>query len=281
MHDSFAIPISVPGIKGKVHAGVYHAVKLMMEPPTQYSSLIWSYFIPYYYKHHNKRKRKQNYIKYQIKHQYQKSPIKKIYIVGHSKGGAMASIAAQLLINDDTFMKNNNIHPIVYTFGSIKPGDTIFKINYEQRIQQYSYENYFDPIPFFPPSNDQLSLFEYELNKYISSINTTSNRLNPKVTKIMKGLHFLKGKFETVGKRICVLPNNTNSTISRPSNNNTTVFDCSTKDDNVRIKDISKKLVQDGKTFFFAHLPSCRTEFGYMHGVCEDVCMHYYPNPPP
>ena len=97
----------------------------------------------------------------------------------------------------------------------------------------------------------------------------------------MKGLHFLKGKFETVGKRICVLPNNTNSTISRPSNNNTTVFDCSTKDDNVRIKDISKKLVQDGKTFFFAHLPSCRTEFGYMHGVCEDVCMHYYPNPPP
>ena len=68
----------------------------------------------------------------------------------------------------------------------------------------------------------------------------------------MKGLHSLKGTFETVGKRMCALPNNsynTTSTISRSTNNNATVFDCSAKDDNFRIKDASKKLVHYGETF--------------------------------
>ena len=170
LHDAFTLPISIPKIKGKVHAGIYHATQLMIEPPSFFQNP-WSYFfLPM------RQKRKQNYLQYQILHQLKHSPIKKLYFVAHSKGGAMASLAARMFINNLSLLGDDIPIPIVYTFGSTKVGDSVFRIDYDEKIQQYSYENYWDPIPFFPPSNEQLSILTYEINNFVSMTNATSNR---------------------------------------------------------------------------------------------------------
>ncbi len=77
-----------------------------------------------------------------------------VYVTGHSKGGAMASIGAYILSQGYGI-------PIqqVVTFASPRPGDSGFKAGYETVIpNQIRYENYGDLVPLLPPSNTPVDL---------------------------------------------------------------------------------------------------------------------------
>jgi len=70
----------------------------------------------------------------------------KIYLTGHSKGGAMASLAAIFFTNDPNLPDPH----YVATFGSARLGDDTFRDHFNQKINQTTYENYLDLIPFLP-----------------------------------------------------------------------------------------------------------------------------------
>jgi hypothetical protein len=72
-----------------------------------------------------------------------------VYVTGHSKGGAMAAIAA--------FLLQQNLPDIriarVVTFATPKVGDADFRDGYEKLVGNHvRYENYGDLIPLLPPS---------------------------------------------------------------------------------------------------------------------------------
>ena len=71
--------------------------------------------------------------------------LKKVYVTGHSKGGAMASLASWFCYKD------LGIVPECYTFASPYPADKTFAAAYNDVITQFSYENYFDIVPLVPP----------------------------------------------------------------------------------------------------------------------------------
>lgn len=75
-------------------------------------------------------------------------PEEKIYFTGHSKGGALASIAAMIFQLDESLPNVT----AVYTYASAKPGDSEFRNSYNKMINQISFESYLDIIPFLPPS---------------------------------------------------------------------------------------------------------------------------------
>lgn len=72
---------------------------------------------------------------------------KKIYVTGHSKGGAMAYIAALLL-------SEQHIAPdAVYTFAAARAGDANFKSGYDAKhFNTWRYENRYDIVPHVPPN---------------------------------------------------------------------------------------------------------------------------------
>ena len=78
------------------------------------------------------------------------SPLKPIYVVGHSKGGAMANLAA-LRINRDL----PNATVAVTTFAAARPGDVRFQANYDQVItHSIRFEYRDDVVPHLPPTSD-------------------------------------------------------------------------------------------------------------------------------
>jgi hypothetical protein len=84
---------------------------------------------------------------------------RKLYITGHSKGGALASLAAL------RFAKEESIIPTVLTIASPKTGDEGFQSVYQSNISEntFRYEYINDFVPLFPPDQDlvkELSKFE-------------------------------------------------------------------------------------------------------------------------
>jgi hypothetical protein len=73
---------------------------------------------------------------------------KKLYITGHSKGGAMASIAAPLL-------SGYGFRPdAIYTFAAPRAGDADFKDAYDAKhYNSWRYENRYDVVPHVPPNS--------------------------------------------------------------------------------------------------------------------------------
>jgi Lipase (class 3) len=123
LDDFTCEPESAPGLPGKVHTGFYDAVQALIGPV--------------------------------IDHVKQLNPAntKQVYVTGHSKGGAMASIAACLMHASQIPIAR------VVTFASPKPGDSAFQAGYEQVIgNQLRYENYDDVVPLLPPSDDFIKL---------------------------------------------------------------------------------------------------------------------------
>jgi Lipase (class 3) len=123
LDDFTCEPESAPGLPGKVHTGFYEAVSALIGPVIDRVG------------------------------QLNPSHAGPVYVTGHSKGGAISSIAAYL-------MHASGI-PIaqVVTFASPKPGDGAFKAGYEQVIgNQLRYENYDDVVPLLPPADDFLKL---------------------------------------------------------------------------------------------------------------------------
>lgn len=77
-----------------------------------------------------------------------------VYITGHSKGGAMASIGAYILAEN---LGIPNVQPLV-TFASPKPGDINFHGGFQKVFDQTRYENYQDIVPLLPPENKFIDL---------------------------------------------------------------------------------------------------------------------------
>jgi hypothetical protein len=81
-------------------------------------------------------------------------PNNPVYVTGHSKGGAVASILAYILSQN---MGIPNVQPLV-TFASPKPGDASFQAGFQSVLSQTRFENYDDLVPLLPPSGSFISL---------------------------------------------------------------------------------------------------------------------------
>jgi len=112
-----------------------------------------------------------------------------VYLTGHSKGGAMATVAAVL-------MKIDNELPdptYVCTFASAKVGDSQFRDEYNQNINQTSYEAHLDLIPFLPPSASTMETMNDDMKDMIESMLWSESSISKKEK--------FKWDYQTVGQR--------------------------------------------------------------------------------
>jgi len=73
-----------------------------------------------------------------------------VYVTGHSKRGAMATIGAYLLSQNRGVPK---VQPVI-TIASPRPGDVNFQKGFEAVMSQTRYENDKDAVPLVPPPLD-------------------------------------------------------------------------------------------------------------------------------
>jgi len=71
----------------------------------------------------------------------------KIYLTGHSKGGSLASLFALTMLKDKDLPDPTG----VCTFGAARVGNDKFAEHFNSCIEQVTYENDLDIIPFLPP----------------------------------------------------------------------------------------------------------------------------------
>lgn len=116
-----------------------------------------------------------------VEYLYPLSKIKKIYITGHSKGGALAILMACKM--PKKYYKDIT----VVTFGSPRVGDREFFNNY--KFETYRYEEFLDLVPHLPFSQEEQKLIP---------------RLSPIYSKVLpitvKGLKFFKQIVTAYGK---------------------------------------------------------------------------------
>jgi hypothetical protein len=116
LEDFFTVPTTCGALPGQVHSGFCHDIQSILAPiiaavialdPSQ----------------------------------------NKVYVTGHSKGGALASLGAYLLTAAGIPVQQ------VITFASPKTGDPVFQAGYQKVIpNQIRYENYGDLVPMVPPA---------------------------------------------------------------------------------------------------------------------------------
>jgi hypothetical protein len=135
-------PIAAPGILGKVHEGFWQGLSSLWEPMVKE-------------------------IKQQMNAGGKALPL---YITGHSKGGAMSSLAAlRLKVEED-------INPAaVYTYAAAHPGDTTFASQYQLEIPnhiRYEYGN--DIVPHIVPDAAFIDAIAHipELGKFFKGMET-------------------------------------------------------------------------------------------------------------
>jgi hypothetical protein len=118
--DDFVAPLvsNGPDVPGSVHYGFSHGV-----------NELWSWLLE----------------------QLKALPAKPLYVTGHSKGGAMANIAAVKLVAA-------GYTPFVCTFEAARAGDAAFAANFEAKVlhaTRYEYQD--DIVPMLPPSDGFLA----------------------------------------------------------------------------------------------------------------------------
>lgn len=80
----------------------------------------------------------------------EKNKIKDVYLVGHSLGGAMATIAAL----DFGYLLEDKATTHCVTFGCPRVGDLNFKNLFHEHVDHsYRFVNSFDPVPNLPPGD--------------------------------------------------------------------------------------------------------------------------------
>jgi triacylglycerol lipase len=88
---------------------------------------------------------------------------KKLYITGHSLGGALATLCAL-----DVAVNTKFKQPILYTFGSPRVGNATFVSSYNSIIEEsIRVENAYDIIPRYPPESF-LGMKYYHVGKKLS-----------------------------------------------------------------------------------------------------------------
>ena len=212
LQDLFAAPRTVSGVPGQVHSGFDDAV-----------DAVWTG------------------ISNQVTAQLQACGSKNLCVTGHSKGGAMASIAAMRFHADSAFPT-----PTVYTYASARAGDKAFAEAYDKTISQTSYENHLDVVPFVPPPDDIIGL--------LADI--------PEIGKLFRSAE--GWNYQPVGNRLYI-------------EKSAEVVADDAKLDSVRILEIVGKLAElDVAAIGAAHCSSCPgagCDGGYMRGACPgEVC---------
>ena len=121
LNDADTLPVEVPGIPGAVHRGFWNSLDSLWAP-----------------------------VVVEIVRQRRRSDgaILPVYLTGHSKGGALAHLAAMRLLRWE------NIHPAgVYTYASPHAGDVDFAAGYQaEGLCSVRYEYQDDLVPHVPPS---------------------------------------------------------------------------------------------------------------------------------
>ena len=87
-------------------------------------------------------------------------PVTSVTVCGHSLGGALATLLALDLAANTVFS-----HPVVYTYGSPRTGDSLFASTFNQVVKSsYRIDNRLDIVPKLPPPPSyQHVLQPYEL----------------------------------------------------------------------------------------------------------------------
>ena len=120
LQDLMAEPETRPNVPGKVHTGFYDATSAIIAAVAKEVRRL------------------------------DPTGTRRVYVTGHSLGGAMASIGAWIL---QAAPYRIAIEQVV-TFASPKPGDSAFKAAYEAIFgNQIRYENYDDLVPLLPPAD--------------------------------------------------------------------------------------------------------------------------------
>jgi Lipase (class 3) len=73
-------------------------------------------------------------------------PNSRLYVTGHSKGGAVANLAAM------RFLIERGVNATVYTYAGPHPGNEDFATAYDQHVNSVRYEYADDIVPLLPPS---------------------------------------------------------------------------------------------------------------------------------
>jgi hypothetical protein len=82
-----------------------------------------------------------------VRDQLAATPALPVIVTGHSKGGALATLAAMRLQSEQVAT------PVgVYTYGSPRVGNTLFSNAFDSVINQWRFENNNDLVPHLPPT---------------------------------------------------------------------------------------------------------------------------------
>lgn len=131
LQDLFAVPISVPGLPGLVHAGFATAVQSM------FSQVV------------------------KAVNNLNPGPANLVYVTGHSKGGGMAPLAAYLLQQQSKIPVRQTV-----TFAAPRAGDQAFAAGYQGVFSNHvRYENYGDLVPLVPPGEEFSKLLAKAVGK--------------------------------------------------------------------------------------------------------------------
>lgn len=100
-------------------------------------------------------------------------PVTSVTVCGHSLGGALATLLALDLAANTVFR-----HPVIYTYGSPRTGDSQFASTFNQVVtNSYRIENRLDIVPKLPPA----PMYEHVLEPY----ELTPVRLLPLPAKVL------------------------------------------------------------------------------------------------
>lgn len=174
-----------------------------------------------------------------------------VILTGHSKGGAMATVAAVLMKRDSDLPDPS----YVCTFASAKVGDSEFSVEYNKNINQTSYEAHLDLIPFLPPSATTMEMMDETMTNMMDSMLWSD-------TSIQKKEKY-KWDYQTVGTRKFI------------TENYDIVDDVTKELDEKRIKAIEKYSFLSINDFKAAHCSSCAAEGCngyYFNAIAKSVC---------
>ncbi len=115
-----------------------------------------------------------------VRAQLTTTPLLPVVVTGHSKGGALATLAAIRLRSEAVGTPAD-----VYTYGSPRVGNTPFSTSYDKLISQWRFENDSDLVPHLPPAAQWLD--------FLSQVDSRFSGLNAHAYLHVGTLEYLDG----------------------------------------------------------------------------------------